>query len=33
MVFDFRLCLGPCPMPNALKIMALEGLPVGEGEV
>jgi hypothetical protein len=33
MVFDYRLRPGPCPTTNALKIMALEGLPVGEGEV
>ena len=28
MVFDYRLREGPCPTTNALKIMALEGLPV-----
>jgi ABC-type multidrug transport system fused ATPase/permease subunit len=28
MVFDYRLRPGPCPTSNALKIMALEGLPV-----
>ncbi len=28
MVFDYRLRLGPCPTTNALRIMALEGLPV-----
>jgi DNA mismatch repair ATPase MutS len=28
MVFDYTLRLGPCPTTNALKIMALEGLPV-----
>lgn len=28
MVFDYRLRPGPCPTTNALKIMALEGLPV-----
>ncbi len=28
MVFDYRLQPGPCPTTNALKIMALEGLPV-----
>lgn len=33
MVFDYRLHPGPCPTTNALKIMALEGLPVGEWEV
>lgn len=27
-VFDYRLRSGPCPTTNALKIMALEGLPV-----
>lgn len=33
MVFDYRLRPGPCPTTNALKIMALEGLPVtGAGE-
>jgi hypothetical protein len=26
--FDYRLRLGPCPTTNALRIMALEGLPV-----
>ncbi len=31
MVFDFRLRPGPCPTTNALKIMALEGLPVDGG--
>ncbi len=30
MIFDYRLRLGPCPTTNALKIMALEGLPVDE---
>jgi hypothetical protein len=30
MVFDYRLHPGPCPTTNALKIMALAGLPVGE---
>jgi hypothetical protein len=29
MVFDFRLRPGPCPTTNALKIMQIEGLPVG----
>jgi hypothetical protein len=28
MVFDYRLHPGPCPTTNALKIMALAGLPV-----
>lgn len=28
--FDYRLRPGPCPTTNALRIMALEGLPVGE---
>ena len=28
MVFDYKLHEGPCPTTNALKIMALEGLPV-----
>jgi hypothetical protein len=28
MVFDYRLRSGPCPTTNALKIMALEGLPI-----
>ncbi len=28
MVFDYTLRTGPCPTTNALKIMALEGLPV-----
>lgn len=28
MVFDYRLHAGPCPTTNALKIMALAGLPV-----
>ena len=28
MVFDYRLHPGPCPTTNALRIMALEGLPV-----
>ena len=26
--FDYRLRPGPCPTTNALRIMALEGLPV-----
>ena len=30
MVFDYRLREGPSPTTNALKIMAMEGLPVGE---
>ena len=29
LVFDYRLREGPCPTTNALKIMELEGLPVG----
>lgn len=29
MVFDYRLRPGPCPTTNALKIMQIEGLPVG----
>ena len=28
MAFDYRLRPGPCPTTNALKIMAMEGLPV-----
>jgi hypothetical protein len=28
MVFDYKLRTGPCPTTNALKIMAMEGLPV-----
>ncbi len=32
MFFDYRLRPGPCPTTNALKIMALEGLPVDEKE-
>lgn len=28
MCFDYRLQLGPCPTTNALRIMALEGLPI-----
>jgi DNA mismatch repair ATPase MutS len=28
MVFDYRLRRGPSPTTNALRIMALEGLPV-----
>ena len=31
MVFDYLLRSGPCPTTNALKIMRIEGLPVGEG--
>jgi hypothetical protein len=31
MVFDYLLRSGPCPTTNALKIMQIEGLPVGEG--
>lgn len=30
MVFDYQLHHGPCPTTNALRIMAIEGLPVGE---
>ena len=30
MVFDYTLRTGPCPTTNALKIMQIEGLPVGE---
>jgi len=30
MVFDYRLRSGPSPTTNALKIMALEGLPIEE---
>ena len=26
--FDYRLKPGPCPTTNALRIMALEGLPI-----
>ncbi|MBP8001469.1 MAG: hypothetical protein KA314_18615 [Chloroflexi bacterium] len=29
MIFDYKLRSGPCPTTNALKIMALAGLPVG----
>ncbi len=32
MVFDYRLRPGPCPTTNALRIMQLAGLPVGESE-
>ena len=32
MVFDYKLHPGPCPTTNALKIMALAGLPVPEAE-
>ena len=32
MVFDYRLRSGPCPTTNALKIMALAGLPVPSGD-
>jgi hypothetical protein len=31
MVFDYKLHPGPCPTTNALKIMALAGLPVENG--
>ncbi len=30
MIFDYTLRPGPCPTTNALKIMALEGLPIGD---
>ena len=30
LVFDYRLRPGPCPTTNALKIMQMAGLPVGE---
>ncbi len=30
MVFDYRLREGPCPTTNALRIMAMEGLPIPE---
>ena len=30
MIFDYRLHSGPCPTTNALKIMKMEGLPIGE---
>lgn len=30
LIFDYRLREGPCPTTNALKIMEMEGLPVGE---
>ncbi len=29
LVFDYRIQPGPCPTSNALKIMEMEGLPVG----
>jgi ABC-type multidrug transport system fused ATPase/permease subunit len=29
LVFDYKLRHGPCPTTNALKIMAMEGLPTG----
>ena len=32
MAFDYRLRTGPCPTTNALKIMALAGLPVPDEE-
>ncbi|MEQ9027075.1 MAG: MutS family DNA mismatch repair protein, partial [Aggregatilineales bacterium] len=32
-VFDYHLRVGPCPTTNALKIMALEGLPVDDDMV
>ena len=31
MVFDYLLREGPCPTTNALRIMAIEGLPVEDG--
>ena len=31
LTFDYRLRPGPCPTTNALRIMAMEGLPVPEG--
>jgi hypothetical protein len=33
MVFDYMLRPGPCPTTNALKIMELEGLPVGDVQI
>jgi DNA mismatch repair ATPase MutS len=33
MVFDYKLHPGPCPTTNALQIMRLAGLPVGEREI
>jgi len=33
MVFDYKLRAGPSPTTNALRIMAMEGLPVEEGAV
>jgi DNA mismatch repair ATPase MutS len=30
--FDYRLRAGPCPTTNALRIMAMEGLPVPREE-
>ncbi|MCB0033685.1 MAG: hypothetical protein KDE51_06695 [Anaerolineales bacterium] len=33
MVFDYTLRSGPCPTTNALRIMALEGLPVADGKL
>ncbi len=32
LTFDYRLRPGPCPTTNALRIMALEGLPVPQSE-
>ena len=32
LMFDFKLRSGPCPTTNALRIMALEGLPVPEDQ-
>ena len=31
LTFDYRLRPGPCPTTNALRIMAMEGLPVPKG--
>ncbi|MFO7538988.1 MAG: hypothetical protein R6X32_13165 [Chloroflexota bacterium] len=33
MVFDYKLHPGPCPTTNALRVMALAGLPVNNGSV
>jgi hypothetical protein len=32
MVFDYKLHPGPCPTTNALRVMALAGLPVDSGQ-
>lgn len=29
MIFDYKLREGSCPATNALKLMEIEGLPVG----